>query len=74
MKLLLMVAMLVVILFERSLDISAATGGLVYIGLYDVTDMFVLNVDDVSVTSSTMSNEETLYRILIIHLIRRQIY
>ena len=45
---------------ERSLDISAATGGLVYIGFrhHDVTDMFVLNVDDVSVTSSTMSNED----------------
>ena len=45
---------------ERSLDISSATGGLVYIGFrhHDVTDMFVLNVDDVSVTSSTMSNED----------------
>ena len=45
---------------ERSLDISAATGGLVYIGFrhHDVTDVFVLNVDDVSVTSSTMSNED----------------
>ena len=45
---------------DRSLDISAATGGLVYIGFrhHDVTDMFILNVDDVSVTSSTMSNEE----------------
>ena len=51
---------------ERSLDISAATGGLVYIGFrhHDVTDMFVLNVDDVSVTSSTMSNEDfTLHNI-----------
>tara|TARA_B100001113_G_scaffold244931_1_gene201539 strand:+ start:141 stop:2912 length:2772 start_codon:yes stop_codon:yes gene_type:complete len=45
---------------DRSLDISAATGGLVYIGFrhHDTTDVFVLNVDDVSVTSSTMSNEE----------------
>ena len=45
---------------DRSLDISAATGGLVYIGFrhHDITDVFVLNVDDVSVTSSTMSNEE----------------
>jgi len=45
---------------DRSLDISAATGGLVYIGFrhHDITDLFVLNVDDVSVTSSTMSNEE----------------
>ena len=44
---------------DRSLDISAASGGLVYIGFrhHDVSDMFVLNVDDVSVTSSTMSNE-----------------
>ncbi len=45
---------------DRSLDISAASGGLVYIGFrhHDVSDMFVLNVDDVSVTSSTMSNED----------------
>tara|TARA_B100001175_G_scaffold281907_1_gene260604 strand:- start:2273 stop:3424 length:1152 start_codon:yes stop_codon:yes gene_type:complete len=45
---------------DRSLDISAATGGLVYIGFrhHDITDVFVLNVDDVSVTSSTMSNED----------------
>ena len=45
---------------DRSLDISAATGGLVYIGFrhHDVTDVFVLNVDDVSVTSTTMSNED----------------
>ena len=45
---------------ERSLDISTATGGLVYIGFrhHNVTDLFVLNVDDVSVTSSTMSNED----------------
>ena len=44
---------------DRSLDILAASGGLVYIGFrhHDVSDMFVLNVDDVSVTSSTMSNE-----------------
>ena len=45
---------------ERSLDISASTGGQVYIGFrhHDVSDMFVLNVDDVSVTSTTMSNED----------------
>ena len=45
---------------DRSLDISASTGGLVYIGFrhHDVSDMFVLNIDDVSVTSSTMSNED----------------
>lgn len=45
---------------DRSLDISAATGELVYIGFrhHDVSDMFVLNIDDVSVTSSTMSNED----------------
>ena len=45
---------------ERSLDISASTGGQVYIGFrhHNVSDMFVLNIDDVSVTSSTMSNEE----------------
>ena len=55
---------------ERSLDISAATGGLVYIGFrhHDVTDMFVLNVDDVSVTSSTMSNEDfTLQNICLLY-------
>ena len=45
---------------ERSLDISASTGGEVYIGFrhHNSSDMFVLNIDDVSVTSSTMSNEE----------------
>jgi hypothetical protein len=45
---------------DRSFDISAKTGGLVYIGFrhHDVTDMFTLNIDDVSVTSSTMSIEE----------------
>ena len=45
---------------DRSLDISAATGGLVYIGMrhHDVSDMYYLNIDNVSVTSSTMSNEE----------------
>ncbi len=45
---------------DRSLDISASTGGLVYIGFrhHDVSDMFVLNIDDVSVTSTTMSNED----------------
>ena len=45
---------------ERSLDISASTGGLVYIGFrhHNVSDMFVLNIDDVSVTSTTMSNED----------------
>jgi len=45
---------------ERSLDISASTGGQVYIGFrhHDVSDMFVLNVDDISVTSTTMSNED----------------
>ena len=45
---------------DRSLDISAATGGLVYIGMrhHDVTDEFFLSIDNVSVTSSTMSNEE----------------
>ena len=45
---------------NRSLDISAATGDLVYIGLrhHDVTDMYTLNIDNVSVTSSTMSNED----------------
>tara|TARA_B100000524_G_scaffold348477_1_gene253284 strand:+ start:2644 stop:4716 length:2073 start_codon:yes stop_codon:yes gene_type:complete len=45
---------------SRLLDISAATGGLVYIGFrhHGVSDMFVLNIDDVAVTSSTMSNED----------------
>ena len=45
---------------NRSLDISAATGELVYIGMrhHDVTDMYYLNIDNVSVTSSTMSNED----------------
>ena len=45
---------------NRSLDISAATGNLVYIGLrhHDVTDVYLLSIDNVSVTSSTMSNEE----------------
>jgi len=45
---------------ERTLDISASTGGQVYIGFrhHNVSDMFVLNIDDVSVTSNTMSNEE----------------
>ena len=45
---------------NRSLDISAATGDLVYIGLrhHGVTDMYILNIDNVSVTSSTMSNED----------------
>lgn len=45
---------------DRSLDISAATGGLVYIGMrhHDVTDEYYLSIDNVSVTSSTMSNEE----------------
>tara|TARA_B100001059_G_C17748113_1_gene535524 strand:- start:100 stop:1218 length:1119 start_codon:yes stop_codon:yes gene_type:complete len=47
-------------LADRSFDISAKTGGLVYIGFrhHDVSDMFTINIDDVSVTSSTMSNEE----------------
>ena len=45
---------------ERSLDISASTGSQVYIGFrhHNSSDMFVLNIDDVSVTSNTMSNEE----------------
>ena len=45
---------------NRSLDISAATGDLVYIGLrhHDVTDEYLLSIDNVSVTSSTMSNED----------------
>ena len=45
---------------NRSLDISAASGGLVYIGFrhHDITDMFVLNVDDVSISSSTMSIQD----------------
>jgi hypothetical protein len=45
---------------DRSLDISAAAGGLVYIGFrhHDITDMFVLNVDDVSISSSTMSIQD----------------
>ena len=50
----------------ESLDISAATGELVYIGLrhHDVTDVYLLSIDNVSVTSSTMSNEDfTLHNI-----------
>ena len=45
---------------NRSLDISAASGGLVYIGFrhHDISDMFVLNVDDVSISSSTMSIQD----------------
>ena len=45
---------------NRSLDISDATGELVYIGMrhHDVSDMYYLNIDNVSVTSSTMSNED----------------
>ena len=45
---------------NRSLDISAATGDLVYIGLrhHDVTDVYIISIDNVSVTSSTMSNED----------------
>ena len=45
---------------DRSLDISAATGDLVYIGMrhHDVTDVYLLSIDNVSVTSSTMSNED----------------
>jgi len=45
---------------NRSLDISAATGNLVYIGMrhHDVTDVYLLSIDNVSVTSSTMSIEE----------------
>jgi hypothetical protein len=45
---------------ERSIDISNAAGNLVYIALrhHDVTDMYHLNIDDVAVTSSTMSIDE----------------
>ena len=45
---------------DRSLDISAATGGLVYIGMrhHDVTNEFLLSIDNVSVTSNSMSNED----------------
>jgi hypothetical protein len=45
---------------NRSLDISAASGGLVYIGFrhHDISDMFVLNIDDVSISSSTMSIQD----------------
>jgi hypothetical protein len=45
---------------NRSLDISAATGDLVYIGLrhHDVTDEYLLSIDNVSVTSNSMSNED----------------
>ena len=45
---------------NRSLDISAATGELVYIGMrhHDVSDEFVLSIDNVSVTSNSMSNED----------------
>ena len=45
---------------ERSLDISAAAGNLVYIALrhHDASDWYQLNIDDVAVTSSTMSIDE----------------
>ena len=45
---------------ERSLDISAAAGNLVYIALrhHDIADMWHLNIDDVAVTSSTMSIDD----------------
>ena len=41
---------------ERSLDISAAAGGPVYIGFrhHDISDMFRLNIDDVSVDSEEL--------------------
>ena len=45
---------------DRSLDISGVSGNLVYIGFrhHDVTDQFVINIDDVAVSSSTMSSTE----------------
>jgi hypothetical protein len=45
---------------DRSFDISAATGGLVYIGMrhHDVSNVFLLSIDNVSVTSNSMSNED----------------
>ena len=44
----------------RSFDISGAVGEEVYIAFrhHDITDMYVMLIDNVSVTSSTMSNEE----------------
>tara|TARA_B100001769_G_scaffold216395_1_gene176043 strand:- start:480 stop:2090 length:1611 start_codon:yes stop_codon:yes gene_type:complete len=48
---------------DRSFDISAATGELVYIGMrhHDVTDVYLLSIDNVSVTSNSMSNEEFIF-------------
>ena len=45
---------------QRSLDISAAGGTLVYIGFrhHDVSDMFVLNIDDLSIFSGSMSIQD----------------
>ena len=45
---------------QRSLDISAAGGTLVYIGFrhHDVTDMFTLNIDDLSIFSGSMSVQD----------------
>ena len=44
----------------RSFDISGAVGEEVYIAFrhHDITDMYVMLIDNVSVTSNTMSNEE----------------
>mgnify|MGYP001163840818 FL=1 len=45
---------------QRSLDISAAGGTLAYIGFrhHDVSDMFVLNIDDLSIFSGSMSVQD----------------
>ena len=45
---------------DRSMDISAAGGTLVYIGFrhHDVSDMFTLNIDDLSIFSGSMSIQD----------------
>jgi len=45
---------------QRSLDISAAGGTLAYIGFrhHDISDVFVLNIDDLSIFSGSMSVQD----------------
>jgi hypothetical protein len=45
---------------QRSLDISAAEGTLAYIGFrhHDVSDMFALNIDDLSIFSNSLSTQD----------------
>ena len=46
---------------DRSMDISGATGSLAYIGFrhHNISDMFTLNIDDLSIFNGSMSTQDS---------------